>query len=90
MSTTSITTTNIPKLTHDPSAYAGWRTINRAPGATGTVLARNARAGSAMPEASETASGNAMTTDERKEWEQWQTRESKAQGMLKASVSLAI
>ena len=77
MSTTSVTTTNIPKLTHDPSTYAGWRTaievalqladswnaalgldaepnrarwINRAPGATGTVLARNARAGSAMPE----------------------------------------
>ena len=117
MSTTSVTTTNIPKLTHDPSTYAGWRTaievalqladswnaalgldaepnrarwINRAPGATGTVLARNARAGSAMPEASETTSGNAMTADERKEWEKWQTRESKAQGMLKASVSLAI
>jgi hypothetical protein len=117
MSTTSVTTTNIPKLTHDPSTYAGWRTaievalqladswnaalgldaepnrarwINRAPGATGTVLARNARAGSAMPEASETTSGNAMTADERKEWEKWQTRESKAQGMLKASVSSAI
>jgi hypothetical protein len=26
MSTTSVTTTNIPKLTHDPSTYAGWRT----------------------------------------------------------------
>ncbi|GFZ44321.1 hypothetical protein JCM24511_02043 [Saitozyma sp. JCM 24511] len=117
MSTTSVTTTNIPKLTHDPSTYAGWRTaievalqladswnaalgldaepnrarwINRAPGATGTVLVRNARAGSAMPEVSETTSGNAMTADERKEWEKWQTRESKAQGMLKASVSLAI
>jgi hypothetical protein len=117
MSTTSVTTTNIPKLTHDPSIYAGWRTasevalqladswnaalgldaepnrarwINRARGATGTVLARNARAGSAMPEASETTSGNAMTADEREEWEKWQTRESKAQGMLKASVSLAI
>jgi hypothetical protein len=35
-----------------------------------------------MPEASETTSG--------KEREKWQTRESKAQGMLKASVSLAI
>jgi hypothetical protein len=116
MSTTSVTTT-IPKLTHDPSTYAGWRTaievalqladswnaalgldaepnraswINRAPGATGTVLARNARAGSAMPEGSETTSGNAMTADEKKEWEKWQTRQSKAQGMLKASVSLAI
>ncbi len=33
-----------------------------------------------MPEASETTSGNAMTADERKEWEKWQTRESKAQG----------
>ena len=96
MPTTSVTTTNIPKLTHDPSTYAGWRTaieialqladswnaalgldaepnrarwINRAPGATGTVLARNARAGSEMPEASETTSGNAMTADERKEWQ---------------------
>jgi hypothetical protein len=115
MSTTSVTTTNIPKLTHHPSTYAGWRTaievalqladswnagldaepnrarwINRAPGATGTVLARNTRAGPAMPEASETTSGNAMTAEERKEWEKWQTRESKAQGMLKALVSLAI
>jgi hypothetical protein len=107
MSMTSVTTTNIPKLTHDPSTYASWRTtievalqladsrnaalrldaepnrarwINRAPGATGTVLARNARAGSAP--------GNAMTAEERKEWEKWQTRESKAQGMSKASVSL--
>jgi hypothetical protein len=26
MSTTSVTTTNIPKLTHHPSTYAGWRT----------------------------------------------------------------
>jgi hypothetical protein len=99
MSTTCVTTTNIPKLTHDPSTYAGWRTaievalqlgldaepnrarwINRAPGATGTVVARNARAGSAMPEASEMALGNAMTAEERKEWEKWQKRESKAQG----------
>jgi hypothetical protein len=115
MSTTSVTTTNIPKLTHHPSTYAGWRTaievalqladswnagldaepnrarwINRAPGATGTVLARNTRAGPAMPEASKTTSGNAMTAEERKEWKKWQTRESKAQGMLKALVSLAI
>jgi hypothetical protein len=117
MSTTSVTTTNIPKLTHDPSTYAGWRMaievalqladswnaalgldaepnrarwINRASGATGTVLRKNTRAGSAMPAASETTSGNAMTADGRKEWEKWQTRESKPQGMLKASVSLAI
>jgi hypothetical protein len=107
MSTTCVPTTNIPKLTHDPSIYEGWRTaievalqladswnaalgldakpnrarwINRAPGATGTVVARNARAGSAMPEASEMALGNAMTAEERKEWEKWQKRESKAQG----------
>ena len=118
MSNTTVTTTDIiPKLTHDPSTYAGWRAaievalqladcwnaalgldrepnrarwINRAPGATGTVTARNARAGSAMPEVSETVSGNAMTAEEKKEWEKWQKRESKAQGMLKASVSLAI
>jgi hypothetical protein len=25
MSTTFFATTNIPKLTHDPSTYAGWR-----------------------------------------------------------------
>ena len=31
-----------------------------------------------------------MTAEEKKEWEKWQKRESKAQGMLKASVSLAI
>jgi hypothetical protein len=42
-----------------------------------------------MPEVSETVSGNAMTA-EKKEWEKWQKRESKAQVMLKASVSLAI
>jgi len=117
MSNTTVTTTDIPKLTHDPSTYAGWRAaievalqladcwnaalgldrepnrarwIDRAPGATGTVTARNARAGSAMPEVSETVSGNAMTAEEKKEWEKWQKRESKAQGMLKASVSLAI
>jgi hypothetical protein len=64
--------------------------MNRAPGATGTVLAKNAGAGSAMPEASETTSGDAMTAEERKEWEKWQMRESKGQGMLKPSVSLAI
>jgi hypothetical protein len=103
MSPTSVTTTNIPKLTHEPSTYAGWRTaievalqladswnaalgldaepnrvryINRAPGATGMLLARNARAGSAMPEAAETTSGKVMvmTAEERKEWEKWQTR----------------
>jgi hypothetical protein len=45
------------------------RWINRAPESTGTVTARNARAGSAMPEASETTSGNAMTAEETKEWE---------------------
>jgi hypothetical protein len=54
------------------------------------VTARNARAASAMPEVSETVSGNAMAAEEKKEWEKWQKRESKAQGMLKASVSLAI
>jgi hypothetical protein len=43
-----------------------------------------------MPEVSETVSGNAMAAEEKKEWEKWQKRESKAQGMLKASVSLAI
>jgi hypothetical protein len=117
MSTTSVTTTNIPKLTHDPATYAGWRAaievallladcwnaalglhaepnrvrwIDRAPGATGTVQSRNARTGSALPEASETTSGNAMTVEERKEWAKDKTRELKAQGMLKASVSLAI
>ena len=25
MSNTTVTTTDIPKLTHDPSTYAGWR-----------------------------------------------------------------
>ncbi|RSH95824.1 hypothetical protein EHS25_000917 [Saitozyma podzolica] len=96
MSNTTVTTTDIPKLTHDPSTYAGWRAaievalqladcwnaalgldrepnrarwINRAPGATGTVTARNVRAGWAMPEVSETVSGNAMTAEEKKEWE---------------------
>jgi hypothetical protein len=103
MSNTTVTTTDIPKLMHDPSTYAGWRAavevalqladcwnaalgldrepngarwMNQAPGATGTVTTRNARAGSAVPEVSETLSGHAMTAEEKKEWEKCQKRES--------------
>jgi hypothetical protein len=54
----------------------GARWMNQAPGATGTVTARNARAGSAMPEVSETLSAHAMTAEEKKEWEKCQKRES--------------
>jgi hypothetical protein len=52
----------------------GARWMNQAPGATGTVTARNARAGSAMLEVSETLSAHAMTAEEKKEWESFACR----------------
>jgi hypothetical protein len=120
-----------PELTHDPSTYAGWRSVigvalqladcwNAALGldfeptsarwmdrvieqrettaeetsATSTEAttteARNVRAGSTMPSAEETESLVPMLSEQRKEWFQWQKRESKAQAILKASVSPSV
>jgi hypothetical protein len=51
---------------------------------------RNVRAGSVAPDATETTTGVAMTSEEKREWERWQMRESRAQGMLKGTVSMAV
>jgi hypothetical protein len=64
--------------------------LDRAPGATGTVTARNGGAVSALPEVAETVSGIAVAAQRKKEWEKWQKRKSKTYGVLKMLIWLAI
>ena len=62
------------------------RRLDRADGHT-----RYARAGSVPPRQEESTDPDSpMTSDERKDWERWQSRENKAQAILKGTVSLAI
>lgn len=52
--------------------------------------ARNVRAGSTMLSAEETESLVPMLSEQGKEWFQWKKRDSKAQAILKASVSPSV
>ena len=120
MSVSRISLNDVPKLSHDPSSYAPWRTtievslqladcwnsvlgVDLEPGravyATAThgldggiitQPTRNVRAGSMQPGALETGTNLPLTSDVRKDWERWQAREGRAQGMLKGTVSMAI
>ena len=104
MSASRINLDAIPKLSHDPSSYAPWRAavevalqlgdcwnaalgLDLEPGGV-AIRERRTRAGSVMPAGSE--AGGVMTGENKKDWERWQARESRAQAMLKGTVSEAV
>jgi hypothetical protein len=64
--------------------------VTPAPASPPTTQQRTVRSDSVLPEAMETPDGAAMTAEWGGEWEKWKRRESCAQAMIKASVSMAL